>query len=163
MKLNKKGYINDIVTMTGVLLGLFIVLSLCIFILVQYNDAFQNSSVVTSEAKALQQDYTDTYPGMMAWFFPITFIALVVYTLITAYLVEVISKVWFVVGFIVVCIQAIVSYVVGQVYDNLTELSVFNTGASFIPGATWYFGNVILANAIIGFLILLALYFKRDA
>lgn len=163
MKLNKKGYINDIVTGTGMLFGFFIVLALCIFILLEWNDGIQNSAAFTEQAKQGQQDFTDQYPSMMGWLFPASMIGLILYTLITAYLVEVISKVWFIIGFIVTIIQAIVGYVIQQAYSKITEMRLFETSLAYIPGAVLYFENIILFNAIWGFLILLVLYFKRDA
>jgi len=160
MIMNKKGYINDVLTGSAVLLGFFIVLGFSIFLLVQWNSAVQSSPMFNSQSKQAQQQFTDTYPTIMGWMFPITLIALFLYTIITAYLVDVISRVWFIIGFFVTIIQAIVGYVISQVYQNLADTSVFGISLQYIPGAELYFNHIILINAVWGFLILLVLYFK---
>ena len=159
---NKKGYINDVITGGALLIGFFVMLSICIFLLMEWNSAVQNSSAFTAEAKQGQQDFTDQYPEMIGWLFPAVLVGLFLYTIITAYLVEVISKVWLVVGLVVTIIQAIISYVIGQVFQELSSVSLFGTSAAYIPGATLYFGNVILFNSIWAMLILLVLYFKAE-
>ena len=163
MKFNKKGYVNDVLTGSAMLLGFFLILGFSIFLLVEWNDAVQSSSAFTETSKQGQQAFTDTYPSIMGWLFPAVFIGLLLYTLITAYLVEVISKVWFIIGFIVTIIQAVIGYVLQQAYDAISEISVFGTSSAYIPGAVLYFENLILINALWAFMILLALYFKRDA
>lgn len=162
MNLNKKAYVNDVLTGSAMLLGFFLILGFSIFLLIEWNDTVQSSSAFTDGAKSGQQEFTDTYPSMMGWLFPAVFIGLLLYTLITAYLVEVISKVWFIIGFIVTVIQAVIGYVLQQAYDRLSEISVFGTAGTYIPGATLYFENLILINALWAFMILLALYFKRE-
>ena len=165
MNQNKKGYVNDIVTMTGVLFGLFVVLGLAIFLIIEYNDAFQNSSIVQKRADVaeLQQSFTDTYPEMMGWIWTSSLVGMVIYTLITAYLVNVISKVWFIIGVSTLMIQAIASFAIQKAYEQMSTASVFGTSVTYIPGASLYFSNVIEWNAFFGFLILLVLYFKEDA
>lgn len=165
MKLNKKAYVNDILTMTGVLFGLFVVIGFSIFLIIEYNDAFQQTSIVQkrSDVAELQQSFTDTYPQMMGWLWTSTLIGMVIYTLITAYLVNVISKVWFIIGVTTLMVQAIASYAMQIAYEEISTATVFDTSVTYIPGAALYFGNVIEWNALFGFLILLVLYFKEDA
>ena len=162
MKLNKKGYINDVLTGSAVLLGFFLVLGFSIFLIIQWNDAVQSSSAFNSQSKQIQQQFTDTYPSIMGWLFPITLIGLFLYTIITAYLVDVISRIWFIIGFIITIIQAVVGYVISQIYGQIAQTSIFGVSTSYIPGAEFYFSNIILINSIWAFLILLVLYFKRE-
>ena len=93
MKLtNNKGYIGDVMNGMSLIFGLFIVFGLCIFIIVQWNDAVQNSNAFPEEAKQEQQSFTNTYPPMMGWIIVGALIGLFVYTIITAYLIDVISR-----------------------------------------------------------------------
>ena len=161
---NKKGYIGDVMTGMALIFSLFIVLGICIFIIVQWNEAVQSSSVFPPEAKAEQQAYTDTYPVMMGWLLPAALIGLFVYTLITAYLIEVISRVWFVIGFVVTIFQAVVSGIFQtHVFPAFTGNAVYASTLQYMPGAAFYFGNAVLINSVWAFLILIALYFKREA
>lgn len=161
---SKKGYVNDVVTMTGILFGLFVVIGFAIFLIIEYNDAFQSSSIVQKhpDVGQLQQDFTDTYPEMMGWIWTSALVGMVIYTLITAYLVNVISKVWFIIGVTTLMVQALVSFTIAEAYDEIASTTVFGTSVTYIPGAALYFGNVIEWNTFFGFLILLVLYFKED-
>jgi len=161
---NKKGFVGDVMTGMAMLFALFVVLGICIFIIVQWNDAVQNSSAFPIEAKTEQQAFTDTYPTMMGWILPAALIGLFVYTLITAYLVEVISKVWFIIGLVVAVFQAVVSGIFQfQVFPAFAGNAVYASTLQYMPGAAFYFGNAVLVNSVWAFLILLALYFKREA
>jgi len=159
--LNKKGFVGDTVTSMAVLFGFFIVLSFALFIIFSFNSQMQTMDIPDS-AKEQQQSFTDTYPTMMGWLFPALMLGLFIYSVITAYLVEVISKVWFVIGFIAVFFQAIISGIIQHVFDEISSQDMFLSVLQYIPGATFYFGNAILINAIWGFIILMALYFKSE-
>lgn len=162
IKHNKKAYINDVLTGSAILLGFFIVLGFSIFILIQWNNAVQSTPGFTSQAKDIQQHYTNTFPRIMGWMFPIVLISLFLYTLITAYLIDVISRVWFIIGFIITIIQAVVGYIISQIYLKLSETPVFGVSLNYIPGAELYFNHIVLINSIWAFLILIVLYFKKE-
>ena len=160
---NKKGYIGDIVTMMFSLFGFFVILGLGIFILVQWNINVQSSSAFTVEAKEGQQLFTDTYIPLMGWFWPAAFLGMMLYMLITSYLVEVVSKVWFVIGLMVTLGQAILGYVLSLAFEEVSQQEVFGLALQNIPGAVFYFNNIILVNVVIASMVLIALYFRRDA
>lgn len=158
----KKGYVGDIATGTGTLLAAFVLLVFVIFILTQWNEQFQNADFVPDRAKEAQQSFTDKYPNMIGWLFPALFLGLVLYTVITAYLIEVISKVWFVIGVIVGAFIQIISGIVGYVADQFMATEVFQSVMHNIPGAIWYFSAPVLWNSIWVFLVLISLYFKKE-
>lgn len=160
---NKDGYIGDVITMSFSLLGGFVVIAMAIFILVTWNDNVQNSSGFTQEAKDGQQQFTDTYIPLMGWMWPAAFLGMILFMLITSYLVEVISKIWFVLGLMITIAQSIVGYVLSLAFDEISQQEVFGLGMQYIPGAVFYFNNVILVNVLIASLILIVLYFRRDA
>lgn len=161
MKRSKKAFVGDVIVGTTQLFIFFIVLAICIYLIFQFNDAAQGMDQLPAEAKAESQAYVDQYPTMMGWLFTAAFIGLFIYTLITAFLIEVISKVWFVIGFIIAVIQGIYSGIIMHIFEAFAATAVFGFSLAYIPGAIWYFNNLILANGIWAFMILLALYFKK--
>jgi len=161
LRKNKNGFIGDVVTGSFQLLILFMVFALCFFIAFQFNQGLVENDNVPQEAKDINTEVVYKYSHILGYGFPLLLVCLFVYTIVTASMVDVISKVWFVVGVILMIGQAVISYVIREVFLKLIEVEIFSQSLVLIPFAASYFSNIILYNCIWGFIILTVLYVKE--
>lgn len=154
---NKKGFIGDAISGVIFLFLLFMLLSISIFVSINFNDGFQDSSA-PSEAKSISNTFINDYPTKIGYMFSGAFIALFIYTLITAYLIEVISKIWFVVGLISSIIFVIIAAIIKAVFGELILESLFASTLPFVYGAVLFFTYLPGVVTAWVFLIALVLY-----
>jgi len=154
---NKKGFIGDAISGVIFLFLLFMLLSISIFVSINFNDGFQDSAAPT-EAKSISNTFINDYPTKIGYMFSGAFIALFIYTLITAYLIEVISKIWFVVGLISSIIFVIIAAIIKAVFGELILESLFASTLPFVYGAVLFFTYLPGVVTAWVFLIALVLY-----
>lgn len=151
---NKKGFIGDALSAIIFLFTLFILLSIVIFININFNTEFQESAA-PAEAKAISTTFVNDYPTKLGYMLPGAFIALFIYTMITAFMIEVISKIWFVVGLISAVIFVIVAAIIKAVFGELILQSLFSSTLPFVYGAVLFF--TYLPGVVTAWVFLLAL------
>lgn len=151
---NKKGFIGDAISGVVFLFYFFILLSIAIFLMFSFNTGFQDSNA-DAESKAISKTFVEDYPTKIGYMFSGAFIALFIYTMITAYLIEVISKIWFIVGFISSIIFVIIAAIIKAVFGELITQSLFASSLPFVYGAVLFF--TYLPGVVTAWVFMLAL------
>lgn len=162
IKMNKKAYVGDVAYGTLILFGFFIIAGFSIYIYSSFNTQVQSMDVMPSEAKLESSTWNNTFPSYLGYLFIAGFAGLFIYSIVTAYLIDVVSKVWFVVGFFLMIFQALFFGIIKYIFTEISSQDVFSSALTNIPYASIYFNNLILFNAVWGSLILLTLYFKSE-
>lgn len=157
----KKAYIGDVITGSFQMLIIFMIFAICFFVAFKFNTGLVENDNVPQEAKDLNTEVVTKYSTIIGYGFPMFLVALFAYTIITASLVDVISKVWFVIGVVMMLGQAVISYIIREIFLKLIEVEIFSQSLVLIPFAASYFQNIIMYNCIWGFIILAVLYVKE--
>lgn len=158
---NKKAFIGDVITGSFQLLILFMIFAICFFVAFKFNQGLVENEKIPQEAKDINTNITYQYSKIIGYGFPLLLVCIFVYTIVTASMVDIISRVWFIIGLVIMLGQAVISYIIREVYLKLIEVEMFSQSLVLIPFANSYFENIIMYNCIWGFIILAVLYIKE--
>ena len=155
---NKKSFIGDVLSGAVFVFGGFILFTILIIVFFHFNSAVQDSQNFPVVAKDLSDTHNSNINKWFGWLLIGIIVSTFIYSLVTAYLIEVISILFFVVGLVSSVVVAIASYFLKFIFFELITNNQISKVASGFPIIFFYFENLVLILTLWGFLLLLVTY-----
>lgn len=145
---SKKGFVADVIIASAALIAVVLVIALSTMILTNFNSEIQEKTGIGDQAKEASAYAEGTYPTILGYGFLALFIGFVLYTLITAALINNVHPIFWTLGFVLVFMSTIVSTSFKLAYGFLESSTLIAPYIAFIPGATWYFTGMEIINVL---------------
>lgn len=158
---NKKGFVADTIIAMGAFIVVILVAALVALILGNFNTEIQNSDVATA-AKDASADASVTFPQYFNYGFAFAFVGFMIYTLVTAFLINNIHPIFWILGFILVVLSTIITSSIKLIYGVIESQAILAPYITNIPLAAWYFAGAEIINIIWMGIQLTIIYFVWD-
>ena len=162
MKNNKKAFVGGTIYASAGLFVILMVIVLCSFILYTFNDELQKNSIVSEMAKETSSEAYAKFPPILGYMFLASFIGFFIYTMITAFAINSMHPIFWILGFVIVLLSTIISSIIKLIFGAFTDIEIFAPFVANIPGALWYIQGLEIINIVWLGLQLTIVYVKYE-
>ena len=158
-KMNKKGDIQDLITLIVVIVGFALAGILAYKFIGEFNDQTADSTVLTDHSKEILNDAEDRMPLIFDGGLLVVMVFFTIVMLISAWYVDTHPAI-FVIAFILVIAIVIVAGALSTAFGELTQSPELIDQANEFPISVFVLGNLPLLVFVIGVALIIVLFAK---
>lgn len=158
-KMNKKGDIQDLVTLIVVIVGFAIASILAYKFIGEFNDQVADNPVLTDHSKEIMTDAEDRMPGVFDGGLLVVLILFTIVMLISAWYIDTHPAI-FIIAFILVIAVVIVAGALSTAFEEFTQTPEMIGAASDFPISVYVLGNLPVLIFVIGVALVIVLFAK---
>ena len=162
IKNNKKGFVIDTLVASAALFVVVLVIAVVALILFNFNSEIQNHNAVGEEAKLASAEAESTFPPILGYAFGALFLGFLIYTIVTAILINNIHPIFWIVGFVLTIISTVITSTIKLIFGAVETTATLAPYIADIPMAGWYFSNIEIINIVWIILQLTIIYFTWE-